>query len=82
MSADMQKSETSDLPTGYTDGTYAPNSFSVEASFDQIRHLLSDRPLRRYVPRLTSEQVARIRDKASQNRPPQAWFDEDLSGLQ
>ena len=78
----MQNLKTTEPATEFSAESAARTAFSVEASFEQVRHLLSDRPLRRYQPRLTPAQVDYIRDRAKTAAPPQAWYDEDLSGLQ
>lgn len=67
---------------GFDTQVAVPTAFSVDIPFEAIHHLLSDKPLRRFTPKLTPDQVRKVRDTARQSPPPQTWFDEDLSELQ
>lgn len=48
---------------------------TTNSDFSDELHLLSDKPIRRTRPRLTSEYMRKL---AKQNPPPQSWYEGDV----
>lgn len=63
-----------------------PTAVTADLPFSMVKAHLSTKPLRRHDPDygrpFTSEELAKLSEHAKRNPPPQAWLDEDFSGLQ